>query len=963
MKKRLFFHLKAGLSAAMFLLLVLQSGHTQGFFTKTDHAPEWSKVNFDTLPNGGYRLTTLHFHPLADVVYYLGTMDLAANGQVVSWDSVEGNASIYQSLFLLPHGDFATYTPAHIVSPTAELSCGDLDGDGSGGLSYTFTPGLPNNSLLQCSENAQDEVFVLELQSDSLPAGGARLLVLYKFSGNGQLLWTHELPLPDSSAVSSHAILPTQDGGCAIGLYAGGTYSLRKISAAGQLSWADSSLSFSPTFLQENGQGGLYAFGAVSLNSPTHSWIAHYSSQGQLLWTKDLNLLFQKPGVRPYYLIAAQDGGVLVVGDQQVSIQSFDFFFARFDAAGNLLWNNQYPFLSETHFSEYIAGGRATTNNGFVLAGRFDESGAGNYVNFILKIGADGNIYPGALSGKLGLDDNVNCLIDSSETPLANWKLRLNAFGGLDLFATTNSAGQYHLQDVPGGSYTLDVVAPSTLWESCNGPVSITIPDTGSTTLTHDFPIQILADCPFLTVDIATPVIRPCSMAYYQVHFCNEGTITADSVLIAVSLDPLLSITAASIPYTEVGGVLYFAPGPLVSLACGEFDFQVMVDCAAELGQTLCVSASIFPDSICEPPAGWSGALLEGSGHCDGDSVHFQLRNIGQVANSTGLKFIVVEDHILMFQQSLPSLSPSATFDVSVPAHGTTWRLIADQEPNAPGQEIPSVGVEGCGTGVPSWGFLLQFPNSDGNPFTDRDCHEVVGSYDPNDKQAQPRGVQDEHLIEPNTPLEYQIRFQNTGTDTAFTIVLRDTLSPWLDPATVRPGAASHPYTWSLSNAGILTFRFDNILLPDSNVNEVNSQGFIQFRIDQHPDNPLGAILENRAGIYFDFNAPVITNTVWHTIGHNFLPLASPEPAAPLSALHLWPNPAIGAVTVQREQPFGRGEYLLLRNVLGQEAGRLPLPLGQTGVTLPRHAIPAGVFFVEIRDAQGVRARGKVVWE
>lgn len=32
-------------------------------------------------------------------------------------------------------------------------------------------------------------------------------------------------------------------------------------------------------------------------------------------------------------------------------------------------------------------------------------------------------------------------------------------------------------------------------------------------------------------------------------------------------------------------------------------------------------------------------------------------------------------------------------------------------------------------------------------------------------------------------------------------------------------------------------------------------------------NNPDGDVIRNRAGIYFDFNLPVITNETWHTVG------------------------------------------------------------------------------------------------
>ena len=177
----------------------------------------------------------------------------------------------------------------------------------------------------------------------------------------------------------------------------------------------------------------------------------------------------------------------------------------------------------------------------------------------------------------------------------------------------------------------------------------------------------------------------------------------------------------------------------------------------------------------------------------------------------------------------------------------------------------------------------------------------------------------------------------------------------------MRPGAASHPYTWALSGAGILTFTFNNILLPDSNVNEVASHGFIQFSIDQRPDNPFGVLLENRAGIYFDFNAPIMTNTVWHTISPDFKPTPTHEPKAPVSILQAWPNPAGQVTRIWTEKPFKAGQQLVLRNAMGSVVREIVVQ-GQT-VEVQRAGLAAGLYFVELRSAGRVLAVGKVVWE
>ena len=117
---------------------------------------------------------------------------------------------------------------------------------------------------------------------------------------------------------------------------------------------------------------------------------------------------------------------------------------------------------------------------------------------------------------------------------------------------------------------------------------------------------------------------------------------------------------------------------------------------------------------------------------------------------------------------------------------------------------------------------------------------------------------------------------------------------------------AAQPVPAGYRRPGILTLTFANLLLPDSNVNETASHGFIQFSIDQRPDNPSGLLLENRAGIYFDFNAPVMTNTVFHTIGHDFLPSATREPGTAIPWLQVWPNPASQTTHIWAENLSGQ---------------------------------------------------------
>ena len=81
----------------------------------------------------------------------------------------------------------------------------------------------------------------------------------------------------------------------------------------------------------------------------------------------------------------------------------------------------------------------------------------------------------------------------------------------------------------------------------------------------------------------------------------------------------------------------------------------------------------------------------------------------------------------------------------------------------------------------------------------------------------------------------------------------------------MRIEGASHPYEVSLDlESGRVEFIFDNILLPDSTTNEIESQGFIKYRINHKEDLVNNTFIENTASIYFDSNPPIVTNTVYN---------------------------------------------------------------------------------------------------
>ena len=179
---------------------------------------------------------------------------------------------------------------------------------------------------------------------------------------------------------------------------------------------------------------------------------------------------------------------------------------------------------------------------------------------------------------------------------------------------------------------------------------------------------------------------------------------------------------------------------------------------------------------------------------------------------------------------------------------------------------------------------------------------QVVCAFDPNDKNVSPKGVGPLGLIEPNQELTYLVRFQNTGNDTAFTVLIRDELDTNLDWSTLRPLASSHPMEVRVENDGEVEFKFKDILLPDSNVNELESHGFVEYSIMPKKELPPLAKMCSPAAIYFDFNKPVVTNSVLNTV----LCYSAPQPKITLN----FPRLESGVTGDYQFQWYFNGEML-----------------------------------------------------
>ncbi|HXP51718.1 MAG TPA: T9SS type A sorting domain-containing protein, partial [Bacteroidia bacterium] len=246
-------------------------------------------------------------------------------------------------------------------------------------------------------------------------------------------------------------------------------------------------------------------------------------------------------------------------------------------------------------------------------------------------------------------------------------------------------------------------------------------------------------------------------------------------------------------------------------------------------------------------------------------------------------------------------------------------------------------------------------PHADNNPGNNsyHYCYPVVNSHDPNAKTVYPvkvvKGYKGWFI--------YTVYFQNTGTAAAKNILLTDTLDKRLDPTTFELINYSHPNTVQLKG-NVLNVNFPNINLPDSAADAKASIGFIQYRIKPKVAMNFKDSIHNTGYIYFDYNAPIVTNT---TVNKVVEVITSVNNMQVEGQANIFPNPNNGSFCVViRNYELRATNNVEVYNMIGELIYTARLKSANTQIDLTKNG--AGIYFYRvITETGGLVSEGKLV--
>ncbi len=770
-------------------------------------------------------------------------------------------------------------------------------------IEWQNTIGGTGTDRLNSIEQTLDRGYILGGYSNSGVSGdknelckGAYDYWILKTDSNGNVIWQNTIGGSlDDKLISIHQ---TVDSGYIVGgisksnvswdktAYCKGEYDywIVKTNSVGVITWQKTIGGNNDDILssiEQTNDGGFILSGhSVSNISGDKSenckggsdyWIVKTSSFGVIQWQKTIG----GSGYEfAHKICQSADGGYLVSGYSNSNISGdktensnggSDFWLVKFDSLGNILWQNTIGGNNEDYLTSIVQ----TKDSGFIIGGSSHsstggdklENNIGDFDYWILKTDSIGNIqWQNTIGGTLR--DDLESVIqtfdngflaggysysyisgDKTETRNGNadyWLIRMDSLGKLiwqNTIGGDGFDGLFALQQTNDKGYILGGHSDSNLSVD-KSESRIGLEDFWIVKLTDQFNSitgklfidtdlngeQDFNEPPLSYGKLKEPLTqRICyskSNGEYKLILTDTGNF---------SVDPrLINFYTATPAVHNVSFSSFYETDSL-----NNFAFQ-----PAGIFNDLCVDITPM------------GAFRSGR------NAYYIIDYINKGTTTLSPTVVFYPDSNLVFLYSSPTPS-MITSDSIVYSFGPL-------SPFQSGQITISVSVDQglpIGTLVFSRTLILPVVGDD-NPVCNQSNWEVytVGSWDPNDILVNRGSISDIEI--PSSPdLEYIIRFQNTGNDTAFYIRIDNEISEDLLVNEIEFVSSSHLCDIEYQNyESTLKFTFPNILLPDSNVNEPQSHGFVRYKIKPNSALLAGDSITNSARITFDYNTPVVTN-------------------------------------------------------------------------------------------------------
>ncbi|HRA58487.1 MAG TPA: T9SS type A sorting domain-containing protein [Bacteroidia bacterium] len=862
-----------------------------------------------------------------------------AHAQEIEWQNTIGGSGVEFLNYTQQTSDggyiLGGRSNSGVSGDKTEPSKGDYDYwvvklDATGNIQWQNTIGGDDADWLQSVQQTTDNGYILggwsksNISADKTEnSQGASDFWVVKLDSIGNIQWQNTIG--GDSTDNLYSLQQTTDGGYILGGFSissisgdkteysigGSDYWVVKLDASGNIQWQNTIGGYENDnlySLQQTTDGG-YILGGRSMSNATGDktensqglddyWVVKIDATGNIQWQ---NTIGGNSWDELESIEQTSDGGYILggssdsdnSGDKTENSQGdFDYWVVKLDATGNLQWQNtiggdnwdKLKSIQQTTDGSYIFGGYSSSN----ISGDKTENSQGNYDYWVINIDSIGNIL---------------------------WQ---NTIGGLYAEALSSIKQTIDGGYIIGGQSVSPISGDKTEDSQGNN-------DYWVIKLTDKYNLidgKMYADVNNNTIQDVGELGVSNKMVTEQ----NTGRLSFSQQNGKYSLSVLdtggFSVSASTINYYNSVPLVHTAYFNNINQTDSLNDFALQPN-----GVINDVCINLTPVSLFR------------SGF---DATYY----ISYINNGT----TTLTPTVIFFPDANVSFTSANVTPTSVTTDSVVWNIGA-LAPFQSGSIVVTVNVH---TGLPIGSLInssvrIEPVAGDANPGCNYSSWEVftTGSFDPNDILVSRDTLFTTEI--PNPPyLDYIIRFQNTGNDTAFNVKILNPLDTnKLQLNTLEYVASSHPVNMNfIYHERNMEFKFDNILLPDSNVNEPLSHGFIHYRIKPKTSLVLNDSIQNNAAIYFDFNDPVITNTA---TTHVVLPTGIASYQSEEKIL-LYPNPAQSELNIQLTTGV---EKIQVIDVLGKIVFEKKTN-SQQYLKINISQFQNGVYFVKAYSTQGV---------